>query len=64
MESISNLSQTDFFALMGILIFLIAVGLILPFFFIDDHKGKMSENTDYAPKVYVEKDSQNNNEKE
>jgi len=53
----TELSQSDFFALLGILIFLIAIGLILPTFIVKDHRKKLRKNSWLLSETTSQKDS-------
>jgi len=64
METISELSQLDFFAILGLMILLIAIGLVLPTFIVKDHRKKLSKNPWVMNETLARKDSMVSSEKE
>lgn len=64
MEAMSEISQLNLFTLIGVVIFLIAIGLILPAFIIKDRNRGLRKNSWVVPETITKKDSMISSEKE
>lgn len=60
----SELSQIDFFTIIGVVIFLIAIGLILPAFIVKDHHKRLGRRFWVVPETVTKNDSIISNERE
>ena len=52
-----TISQLDLFTMIGLLVFLIAICMILPSFFIVNYKEKMKRKSNYLPALVSKKKS-------